>query len=87
LPFEDESFSIVVFDPPHIKTNGENSWMAKKYGKLTKDWESVIQKGFDECFRVLKKDGTLIFKWNETEIKLRQILPLSPIPPLFGNQG
>ena len=29
LPFEDNSFYQVVFDPPHLKTLGENSWMAK----------------------------------------------------------
>lgn len=27
LPFEDESFSLVVFDPPHLKEAGETSWM------------------------------------------------------------
>lgn len=32
LPFEDNSFYMVVFDPPHLKTLGETSWMAKKYG-------------------------------------------------------
>lgn len=34
LPFKDESFWHVVFDPPHMITLGENSWMAKKYGVL-----------------------------------------------------
>ena len=32
LPFEDSSFYMVVFDPPHLKTLGKTSWMAKKYG-------------------------------------------------------
>lgn len=27
--FEDNSFYMVVFDPPHLKTLGETSWMAK----------------------------------------------------------
>lgn len=36
LPFEDNSFYMVVFDPPHLKTLGATSWMAKKYGKLPK---------------------------------------------------
>lgn len=85
MPFEDESFSMVVFDPPHLKTLGQNSWMAKKYGKLSDDWEFMIQKGFHECFRVLKINGTLIFKWNETEIKSKQILDLIPYKPLFGH--
>jgi SAM-dependent methyltransferase len=85
MPFEDESFAMVVFDPPHLKTLGQNSWMAKKYGRLPKDWEFMIAKGFDECMRVLKPQGTLIFKWNEHEIKSRQVLDLIPYKPLFGH--
>ena len=42
MPFENETFSMVVFDPPHLKTLGKNSWMAKKYGRLPNDWEYVI---------------------------------------------
>ena len=85
MPFKDESFSMVVFDPPHLKTLGENSWMAKKYGRLPNDWEFMIQKGFHECMRVLKTNGSLIFKWNEHEIKSSQILNLIPYKPLFGH--
>lgn len=76
LPFEDNSFYMVVFDPPHLKTLGETSWMAKKYGKLPTNWQEVIKAGFDECMRVLKPNGTLIFKWNESEIKAVEILSL-----------
>ena len=32
LPFEDSSFYMVVFDPPHLKTLGKTSWMAKHHG-------------------------------------------------------
>ena len=49
LPFEDNSFYLVVFDPPHLKDAGENSWMAKKYGSLPKEgWEEIIRDGFQE---------------------------------------
>lgn len=34
LPFEDNTFWHIVFDPPHMTSLGENSWMAKKYGVL-----------------------------------------------------
>lgn len=34
MPFEDNSFYIVVFDPPHLKTLGETSWMAKKIWQI-----------------------------------------------------
>lgn len=33
LPFPDESFAIVVFDPPHLKRNGRRSWLGLKYGR------------------------------------------------------
>jgi len=76
MPFENETFAMVVFDPPHLKTLGQNSWMAKKYGRLPDDWQFMIQKGFKECMRVLKPQGTLIFKWNEHEINSKQVLDL-----------
>jgi len=85
MPFGDESFYMVVFDPPHLKTLGQTSWLAKKYGKLTNNWQEVISKGFDECMRVLKPNGTLIFKWNESEIKTSDVLKLIPYKPLFGH--
>lgn len=85
LPFEDDSFYLVVFDPPHLIHLGDSSWMAKKYGKLETGWKEVIKKGFEECFRVLKPNGTLVFKWNETQVKHREVLGLSPHDPLFGH--
>jgi ubiquinone/menaquinone biosynthesis C-methylase UbiE len=85
MPFENETFAMVVFDPPHLKTLGQNSWMAKKYGRLPDDWQFMIQKGFEECMRVLKPQGTLIFKWNEHEINSKQVLDLIPYKPLFGH--
>ncbi len=86
LKLKDSSFHLVVFDPPHFIKIGDTSYMAIKYGKLNKkSWRDDIQKGFNECFRVLKKNGILIFKWNEYDIPLRKILELSPYPPLFGH--
>jgi len=85
MPFKDNYFYLVVFDPPHLKTLGTTSWMAKKYGKLDNNWKDVISKGFDECIRVLKTNGTLIFKWNESEIMSSEILSLIPYKPLFGH--
>lgn len=86
LKLPSDSFSLVVFDPPHFHTAGPKSYMAFKYGKLDKkNWEKEIKKGFSECFRVLKNEGVLIFKWNEYQIPLRKILALTPIKPLFGH--
>ncbi|OGO33088.1 MAG: methyltransferase [Chloroflexi bacterium RBG_16_56_8] len=85
LPFEDGTFKLVVFDPPHLHTAGPKSWMAAKYGKLTGDWRGDLREGFAECFRVLASDGVLVFKWNETQVKIREVLELTDVQPLFGN--
>ncbi len=86
MPFPDESFALVVFDPPHLVRSGRKSWLARKYGRLEGDWKEELRKGFVECFRVLKHEGTLIFKWNEHDIPVSQILALTPESPLFGNR-
>ena len=45
----------------------------------------VLRKGFAECFRVLMPGGFLIFKWNETDIKVSEILKLTSEKPIFGH--
>ena len=85
MPFDDNSFKLVVFDPPHLKKLGKNTWMAKKYGVLMPTWETDIKAGFDECMRVLEPYGVLIFKWNEIQITLNHVLSLIPYQPLFGH--
>ena len=87
LPFESGSFKLVVFDPPHLTRAGDTSWTALKYGVLKGDWKEMLRRGFAECFRVLDDDGVLIFKWSEVQIPLKEILPLAPYPPLFGNRS
>lgn len=49
MPYKDETFYLVVFDPPHLKKIGESSWMAKKYGKpvrLLCDPDTLTINGF-----------------------------------------
>ena len=84
LDFADATFKLVAFDPPHLEFAGPRSWLAAKYGRLSDDWRSDIAAGFAECFRVLEPHGILVFKWNETQVKLRDVLPLTPHKPLFG---
>ena len=84
LPFPEGSFRLVSFDPPHVVRAGPRSWLAAKYGKLGPDWREDLRAGFAECFRVLEAEGVLIFKWNETQVKLREVLALTPERPLFG---
>ena len=85
MPFADGQFKLVVFDPPHLINAGDQSWLALKYGKLQNDWREDLSRGFAECFRVLANDGVLIFKWNETQIKVSEILALTDQKPVFGH--
>lgn len=85
LPYPDGSFRLVAFDPPHLERAGPRSWLAAKYGKLSDDWRDDLRRGFAECFRVLHPDGVMVFKWNETQVKVAEVLALSPVPPLFGH--
>lgn len=86
LPWPDNRFALVVFDPPHLVRAGKKGWQAKKYGKLEGDWKEMLRLGFAECFRVLRPEGTLIFKWNEHEVQVSQILALTPERPLVGQR-
>lgn len=86
LPFADARFNLVVFDPPHFNVGGDSGWQVQKYGRLDKKtWREDLKKGFEEAFRVLKPGHTLIFKWNETQIKTTEILELTPQAPVIGH--
>lgn len=88
MPYEDGSFKMVVFDPPHLDNANNTSYMAKKYGVLhRKEWKEDIRKGFEECMRVLEPNGILVFKWNETRITVKQILEVIGKQPLFGHKS
>lgn len=105
MPYADNTFAMVVFDPPHlVYSRGKKSKMVDtygclsekatptgcqhiKYGALYADWKELLARGFSECFRVLKPGGFLIFKWNETDIKLSEILKLTPERPIFGHKS
>lgn len=84
IPYPDNTFKLVAFDPPHLARAGKKSWMAAKYGKLSDNWRNDLRRGFEECFRVLEPEGVLVFKWNETHVKLKEVLDLAPERPLFG---
>ena len=86
MPYPDGAFKLVAFDPPHLVQAGPRSWLAAKYGKLGPDWRDDLRRGFAECFRVLEVGGTLVFKWNEGQVKLSEVLALTPEKPLFGQR-
>lgn len=87
MPFDDNQFYMVVFDPPHLVYAGKDSWLAKKYGTLNRDtWQDDLRQGFSECMRVLKPNGTLILKWNTEQIAVNKLWPLFGMKPLFGDK-
>lgn len=86
LPFPNESFHLVVFDPPHMISAGEKSWLRAKYGVLQDTWQTDIAIGFQEAMRLLKPWGTLVFKWSDDQIKLGQVLKCIDYKPLFGEK-
>lgn len=87
MPFPDNAFYHVIFDPPHLVRAGPRSWLAAKYGKLGADWQEDLRKGFAECFRVLKPNGTLVFKWNEAQVPVKEILACTDAFPLYGHRA
>ena len=92
IPFEDNYFDMVVFDPPHVVCNIASGDMIIRYGHLTKNnWEYVLKKGVIELFRVLKTNGVFILKFAETKnlgfkIPLKNVISFFPYPPLFGTR-
>ena len=87
MPFSDNTFHHIVFDPPHLTTLGVNSNMTKTYGRLTEGWRDMLRQGFSECFRVLKPYGTLVFKWCEYDVPISDVLALTPEKPLYGHRS
>lgn len=84
IPFDDNTFDMVVFDPPHL--THADGYMGAHYGQLPKDWKPMLKQGFDECMRVLKPESTLIFKWCETHIPFSEVLKVFKRKPIFGDR-
>lgn len=82
----DDTYYLVIFDPPHLDKGSETGWQVQKYGKLPKEWKEWMTKAFAECWRVLRPGGTLIFKWYEYHISIKEVLKCAPAKPLLGNR-
>ena len=83
MVFDDEAFSLVIWDLPH-KLKGDSGLITTKYGFLGDNWREDCRKGFLECMRILKKQGVLIFKYADLDIKVSEMLSLFDIKPLIG---
>jgi SAM-dependent methyltransferase len=84
--FKDETFRLIVFDPPHIITSNENlnSNMRRDFGVLRPDtWKGDLVKAFAGLWRVLAPYGILIFKWCSQYRPSSEILDAIPQKPLF----
>jgi len=89
LPYDDESFNLIVFDPPHaIRGDGMETLSGvttRKYGALhAETWQEDLRSGFKELWRVLKPTGTLVFKFADESVDFDEVLSLAPTEPLFG---
>jgi len=89
LPYVDASFSLIVFDPPHaVRSDGMQTLrgvVTRQYGALhAETWQSDLQQGFEELWRVLRPGGTLVFKFADESAGFDKVLGLFPEDPLFG---
>lgn len=88
LPFNDNTYNLIVFDPPHIIGHSDG-WINKLYSdyKTKQDALESVRKGINECMRVLKPGGTLIFKWCDISVSTKEILNAIDFKPLFGHRS
>jgi len=86
MPFADESFHLVLFDPPHlVRSQSSVSYIRLKYGALPHATEQEdLERGFAECWRVLAPGGTLVFKWSGS---LDRVKPHYPSVPIVGTRS
>ena len=84
MPFPNNTFRLVVFDPPHVITDTKTGEIIKKYASFSpRTWRKDLKKGFDECWRVLQDYGILIFKWSEKSKPWKEIIKIIGREPLF----
>jgi hypothetical protein len=84
LPFLNNKFKLIIFDPPHILGNMDKSTLKACYGVLNKDtYENMLKEGIIELWRVLDNYGILLFKFNNVHISFENILNLFPDKPLI----
>jgi len=82
LPFKDDAFMKVLFDPPHLlnvvgtllatvnNINGLGPGLAgMKYGcfRNVDQLRKALYAGSREAYRVLKSGGVMVFKWSDAE--------------------
>jgi len=67
LPFKDNTFTLILFDPPHGGFTID-TWMGAKYGGLTaSDYKNMLVWANIEFTRVLVEGGIILAKIQEYE--------------------
>lgn len=89
LPFPDDTFDLICFDPPHrIKDGGMTQLsgiIEKKYGALEAEtWQADLKDSFNELWRVLRPGGSLTFKWADVHKTSEEVLAQIDQTPLYG---
>jgi len=68
IPWPDQSFNMVIIDPPHAGRWGKSSFMGALYGSWDRD--TFVRKFYranSEVYRVLKPGGVLFLKVQDNE--------------------
>ena len=89
LPFKDETFNLIAFDPPHRVTDDGMERLSgvieQKYGALCAEtWQSDLRASFEELWRVLHPGGTLTFKWADVHKNHAEVIDALGRTPLYG---
>ena len=85
MPFDDESFQLVLFDPPHVVRDKALGEVTVRYGVLPRSSEQDdLAAGFSECWRVLAPGGALVFKWAGP---IDRVQPHFPARPIVGTRS
>jgi hypothetical protein len=85
LPFDNNSFNLIVWDIPHI-IKSSTGIISKKYGSLGENWKEDTKKAFNSIWSKLANKGVLIFKYNDIDIPVTDMLKLFPVKALFGTR-
>ncbi len=77
LPWDDDGFDVVVFDPPYKLNGTPTAGVDSRYGVgKASSWQdriSLMQRGQKECARVLKKGGYLLTKCQDQVVSGRKV--------------